>query len=88
MKIKRNVNGQEMEFELTFEEQRKVFYDYRTECDKEDIQDILDDEDLSVTDEQMSLIVDKYRDYLSEDDTWRYCAENAIDYVLNNKEGK
>ncbi len=86
MKIKRNVNGQEMEFELTFEECRKVFYEYREECDKEDIQDVLDDEDLSVTDEQMKLIVDRYRDYLSEDDTWRYCAENAIDYVLNKKE--
>ena len=83
MKIKRNVNGQEMEFELTFEECRTVFYEYRKECDKEDIQNILDEEDLSATDEQMDLIVGKYRDYLSEDDTWRYCAENAIDYVLN-----
>lgn len=85
MKIKRNVNGQEMEFELTFEECRKVFYEYRAECDKEDIQNILDEEDLYATDAQIDLMADKYRDYLSEDDAWRYCAVNAIDYVLNNK---
>ena len=83
MKIKRNVNGKEMEFELTDMECMHTFYEWREECDKEDIQNILDDEDLSITDEQMDLIVDRYRDYLSEDDTWRYCAENAIDYVLN-----
>lgn len=88
MKIKRNVNGQEMEFELTDKECQEVFYEYRDECDKEDIQNMLDDMDLSATNEQISLITDKYRDYLSDDDTWCYCAENAIDYVLNNKEAK
>lgn len=83
MKIKRNVNGQEMEFELTDSECMHVFYEYREECDKEDVRNILEEQDLSATDEQISLIVDRYRDYLSEDDTWRCCAENAIDYVLN-----
>ena len=83
MKIKRNVNGQEIEFELTFEECRKVFYDYREECDKEDIQNILDEMECSATDEEIALMADRYRDYLSEDDAWWYCARNAVDYVLN-----
>ena len=83
MKIKRNVNGQEMEFELTDMECMHTFYEWRNECDKEDIQSVLDEMDVSATDEQMDLIADKYRDYLSEDDAWRYHAENAIDYVLN-----
>lgn len=83
MKIKRNVNGQEMEFELTFEECRNVFYEYQEECDKEDAQNVLDDMELSATDNQIDLIVDKYRDYMSNDDTWYICMESAIDYVLN-----
>ena len=38
MKIKRNVNGQEMEFELTHGELYKAFYEQERECHKEDIQ--------------------------------------------------
>ncbi len=83
MKIKRNVNGVEFEFELTDLERMHIFYEYREECDKEDIRNILDEDGLSATDEQVALIADKYRDYLTEDDTWRYCAQNAIDDVLN-----
>lgn len=85
MKIKRNVNGQEMEFELTDWECMNAFYEWQTECDKEDIRNILDEKELLATDKQVDLIADRYRDYLSEDDTWRCCAENAIDYVLENK---
>ena len=85
MKIKRNVNGQEMEFELTDWECRTAFYEWHEGVDKEDVQTVLDEKELTVTDEQLELIADRFRDYMSEDDTWRYCAENAIYDVLKNK---
>lgn len=85
MKIKRIVNGQEMEFELTDSEQMQAFYEWHDECDKEDIQSVLEDMELTVTDEQLSLMADKFRDYMSCDDSWRYHAEYAINEVLKNK---
>lgn len=88
MKIKRNVNGQEMEFELTHYEHMHAFYEWRDECDKEDVQSVLDDMELSATDEQLVVIADRFRDYMSNDDSWRYHAEYAINEVLNKKEDK
>ena len=84
MKIKRNVNGQEMEFELTSEEVLYAFYEQDKEFHKEDIQSILEKRGLSVSDEELEYIVDKYKDYLSEDDSWRYSAEAAIDDAIEN----
>ena len=72
MKIKRNVNGQEIEFVLTFEEQMVSYYEWQNEIDKEDVQNVLDEMGLTATDEQLELIADKFRDYMSEDDSWRY----------------
>jgi hypothetical protein len=85
MIIKRNVNGQEMYFELTDEECRKAFYEWYEYCDKEDIQTVLDEMELDATDEQLDLIADKFRDYMSEDDSWRYHARYAINEVLKKK---
>ena len=85
MKIKRNVNGQEIEFVLTFEEQMVSYYEWQNEIDKEDVQNVLDEMGLAATDEQLELIVDKFRDYMSVDDSWRYHARYAINEVLKNK---
>ena len=82
MKIKRNVNGQEMEFELTHEELYKAFYEQEREYHKEDIQSVLEEKGLIVSDEQLDLIVSEYDDYLSELDGWRYAAEEAISTVM------
>lgn len=82
MKIKRNVNGQEMEFELTHEELYKAFYEQERECHKEDIQLVLEEKGLIVSDEQFDLIISEYDDYLSELDGWRYAAEEAISTVM------
>lgn len=86
MKIKRNVNGKEIEFVLTFEEQMVSYYEWQNEIDKEDVQNVLDEMGLTATDEQLELIADKFRDYMSEDDSWRYHARYAINEVLKNKE--
>ena len=84
MKIKRNVNGQEMEFELTSEEMYKAFWEQEKEYHKEDIRGILEEREISASDEDIEYIVSKYEDYLSEDDSWRYAAEEAIDDVIEN----
>lgn len=86
MKIKRNVNGQEMYFELTDNERMHAFYEWYAKCDKEDVQNVLDEMKLTATDEQLELIADKFRDYMSNDDSWRYHARYAINEVLSQKE--
>lgn len=83
MIIKRVVNGIETSFELTDTELMHAYYEWRNEIDKEDVQTILDEMNLSVTDEQLDLIADEFRDYLSNDDSWRYCAKSAIQMILN-----
>lgn len=85
MKIKRNVNGQDMEFELTFDEHMKAYYEWQAEIDKEDVQNVLDEMGLSATDEQLDVIADNFKDYMAGDDSWRYHARNAIKEVLQNK---
>ena len=82
MKIKRNVNGQEMEFELTNDEHMIAYYEWQAEIDKEDIQSVLDEMGLSATDEQLDIIADNFRDYMAEDDSWRDHAEYAINEIL------
>ncbi len=86
MKIKRNVNGQEMEFELTDSEHMKAYYEWQNYVDKEDIQNVLDEMELSATDKQLDLIADNFRDYMANDDSWRYHARYAINEVLKKKE--
>lgn len=54
MKIKRNVNGQEMEFELTGEEMYKAFYEQQNQFYKDDILFVLKEEFYTdVADEQI-----------------------------------
>ena len=83
MTIKRVVNGVEMSFELTESELMNAYYEWSNEIDKEDVQTVLDEMNLSVTDEQLDLIADTFRDYLSNDDSWRYHAKYAIKMILN-----
>ena len=83
MKIKRNVNGQDMEFELTCEEIYQAYYEQDRKFNQEDIESILEEQGLSVSFRQFQEIMDRFEDFLSNDDSWRYHAEAAIDFVLN-----
>lgn len=83
MKIKRNVNGQEMEFELTSEEMFKAFWEQEREYYAEDIQSVADDQGLSMTPEQFDNAIYLYKKYLSNDDNWRYVAEEAISVAIS-----
>jgi hypothetical protein len=84
MKIKRNVNGQEMEFELTRDEMCKAFWEQEREYYKEDIQSVYEEKGLMLTDEQFRVAVGLYEKYLSYNDGWRDAAEEAIYVALQN----
>ena len=84
MKIKRNVNGQEMEFELTSAEMYQAFWEQEREYYKEDIQSVYEEKDLMLTNEQFRVAVGLYEKYLSYDDSWRDAAEEAICVALQN----
>lgn len=85
MKIKRYVNGKDVEFELTCDELMWAYYEHQELVDKEDIKDVLKEMRVWVSDTELELIVDVFRDYLSEDDNWRLHAKNAIKEVLDTK---
>ena len=84
MKIKRIVNGTKMEFELTPGEHMMAYYEWQDYVDEEDITNVLEDIGQSATAEQMKAIIEEYRDIQSDDDTWRYNAEAAIERILND----
>ena len=84
MTIKRNVNGQEMEFELTSEEMFKAFWEREREYYKEDIQSIAEENGLILTDVQLRIALVLYEKYLGSDDGWRYAAEEAIYVARQN----
>lgn len=84
MKIKRNVNGQEMEFELTRDEIYEVFWEQERSDYADDIQSVIEDEGILMTDEQFHRAIELYKKYLSNDDSWRYAAEEAI-YVARHE---
>lgn len=84
MKIKRNVNGQEMEFELTREEMYQAFCKQEREYHADDIQSVSEDNGILMTDEQFHRAIELYKKYLGNDDSWRYAAEEAI-YVARHE---
>lgn len=85
MKIKRNINGQMVEFELTREEICQVFQEQEKENHKDDIQSVLEEKEIFVSDEQFEMAVCLYKKYLSNDDSWRYAAEEAISVARYSK---
>lgn len=99
MKIKRVVNGTEMEFELTYSEMWDAYMEEQHNCDREDVLtafDYMDEEDMiatyGVTMGEIEPLVDamayRYRKYMEMDDSWGYNREEAIRYILEiNKEG-
>lgn len=84
MKIKRNVNGQEIEFELTSEEMFEAFWEQEREYYKEDIQSIAEENDLTLTDVQLMIALVLYEKYIGSDNSWRYAAEEAIYVARQN----
>ena len=93
MKIKRIVNGTEMEFELTYHEMWDAYMEEQYNCCREDVlmafEDMTDDdlmETYGATMEEIKPLVDamahRYRKYMDNDDSWSYNREEAIRYIL------
>ena len=96
MKIKRTVNGTEMEFELTFIEEYNVYREYQREMDRNIIRSAFDDEDITEEDivdtygvgrEVLESLVpemaEKYREFLDNSNAWIYKRNAAIEYVVD-----
>lgn len=95
MKIKRVVNGTEMEFELT---QQEMFNAYEERQHYYDVQDIdaylggMEDDELMENygltrvevEDAYDVIADRMRDYIdrSDNDSWCYARDIAIDEVI------
>ena len=82
MKIKRIVNGEEMEFELTIQEMRAAHFERQRQIDTDDIKLVLDENpeeyaDLEVTEEFLDKAAWLYREYCDDND-WYYKVQEAI----------
>ena len=95
MIIKRNINGTEVEIELTYNELREAYSEWQESCDLEDIlnafEDMTDDDLMEVygkTREEIEPLVDQmawmYRKYMDNCDDWIYRRDSAIDDVIAN----
>lgn len=91
MKIKRVVNGQEMEFELTGMELIQAYWEVEADDEREDLKSVFqdsfeDEETLSEAEFEQALHL--FKKYRSNDDQWRYDAEDAINTILNERRNK
>ena len=91
MKIKRNVNGKEMEFELTFAELADAHTEYEFDGTFEDIKTYCDCdyEDIEITDDDIKRMVNKARHYISKCDSYYEvywaCVRSAVDDYMKNQ---
>ena len=90
MKIKRNVNGQEMEFELTYAEVADAHTEYDRNCTTEDIKMQCEDDYEDLTEEDFIKMTNKALHYLSKNDCYYEAywdsVRNAIDDYMETKQ--
>lgn len=86
MKIKREVNGQMMEFELTDNEMSAAFIEWEHTCDMQDIRSFYEDEEMPNS--VVSEIADVARDMMNDSDRcrdmWWGCIRAAYKEVVGN----
>lgn len=95
MKIKRMINGEEYEFELTDDEVWDAY------CEKQDVFDLDDTQMMLETNEDwildlptaeknavVELIARRYRERLDNDDTWYYIMNDVIADVVEEERAK
>lgn len=79
MKIKRNINGQEMEFELTFHELMYAHEEYEFECMCEDIKMSLEENDgIKWSDDKLKRIAKIALNNLHKDDCYYDAFWNSV----------
>ena len=91
MKIKRVVNGQEMEFELTGMELIEAFWEQEKYNTREDLEEVIQDnfdDDIELSESEFEIVTQLYKKYRSNSDEWVYDAESAINVVLQERGNK
>ncbi len=88
MKIKRVVNGQEMEFELTDRELFQAGQEASEYNDREDLETVIEDQEEELTEEEIAAALTLYKKYRSNDDQWRCDAESAINVIIQERSAK
>lgn len=87
MKIKRNVNGQEMEFELTYAELADAHTEFDYNCTMEDVK--MQCEDYELSDKDIERLTNKVLHYLSKNECYYEAywdsVNTAIDDFMKNK---
>lgn len=91
MTIKRIVNGQEMEFELTFQELTEAHDEKQHLIDLDDIDLIYEGrreypEFPELTDDELDRAARLYRHYQNNSEDWVYDADEAIKHVISERE--
>jgi hypothetical protein len=89
MTIKRNVNGIEMEFELTRAERWNTYEEVQHEFDKADIDAVFDREEYGINESEADDLIDemayRMRRYMDKYDCdFEYSRDEAIKDVLRN----
>lgn len=82
MKIKRNVNGQEMEFELTFTEVFDAHKEYEFDCTMEDVKNQCEDYDLS--DKDITRLTKKVLHYLYKNDCYYEAYWDSVNCAVDD----
>lgn len=85
MKITRIIDGIERKIELNSEEIIVAVKEFERMNAYDDLENFLSEEKAGIvlTDEQKRKIVEKYLDYMDDDDGWNDNIENAYDHVMN-----
>lgn len=82
MKIKRNVNGQEMEFELTGMEVYDAHKEYEFDCTMEDVQMQCEDYK-GLTDEDIKKIANKALRYIAKNDSYYEAYWDSVNMAID-----
>ena len=90
MTIKREVNGEMMEFKLTDNELSEAFLEWEHVGDMQDVRSFHEDEDLEMPDGVVSEIAETARDMLNNSDAymdeWWDCIRCAFKEVVGNED--
>lgn len=90
MKIKREVNGQMMEFELTDNEMGAAYAEWEHIGDMQDVRRFHEDEDLDMPESVVSEIAETARDMMNNSDAymdeWWRCVRDAYVEVTGNED--
>ena len=91
MKIKRVVNGQEVEFELTGIELIQASREQDEYDNRDDLETVLDEDfdgEVELTETEFTEAIRLFRKYRSNSDEWRYDARDAISEILKERRDK